>query len=121
MTIRRIFFSRLSINARIGVLEHELRATQPIVIDAELDVNLSQEINDKNIDTVLDYRYIRQAIIDECTREHIHLIEVMADRVNQRILNEFPQVSRVHLRISKPLAFSDCAAVGIEQTNTRES
>jgi dihydroneopterin aldolase len=119
MPTRRIFFSQLSLDARIGILEHELRATQPLHIDAEFDVDISREVNDHNIQTVLDYRLLRQAIVDECTHAHVHLLETLSENLVQRIFNDFPDVLQVKIRISKPLAFSDCAAVGIELQRSR--
>lgn len=116
MSSRRIFFSQLALDARIGILEHELRTTQPLHIDAEFDVAITQDAEDHDIQTVLDYRLLRQAIVDECTRSHVNLLETLSERVAARILKDFPQVQRTHLRISKPSAFSDCAAVGIEIT-----
>ncbi len=119
MNTRRIFFSQLALDARIGILEHELRATQPLHIDAEFDVDIAQEVHDQNIQTVLDYRLLRNAIVDECTHAHVNLLETLSERVVARILNEFPDVQRVKIRISKPLAFSDCNAVGIELQRSR--
>lgn len=119
MPTRRIFFSQLALDARIGILEHELRATQPLHIDAEFDVDITQEVHDQNIATVLDYRMLRNAIVDECTRAHVNLLETLSERVIDRILQEFPEVTSARLRISKPLAFSDCAAVGIELQRSR--
>lgn len=119
MPTRRIFFNQLALDARIGILEHELRATQPLHIDAEFDVDISQEVHDQNIQTVLDYRLLRNAIVDECTRAHVNLLETLSERVVARVLHEFPDVLRVRIRISKPLAFSDCAAVGIELQRSR--
>ena len=119
MHTRRIFFSKLSLDARIGILEHELRATQPLHIDAELDVKITQDVNDQNIQSVLDYRLLRQAIIDVCTKSHINLLETLSEQVVARLLHDFPDVQRVKIRISKPLAFSDCAAVGIELERDR--
>lgn len=120
MITRRIFFSQLALDARIGILDHELRATQPLHIDAEFDVRVSQDVNDQNIQTVLDYRLLRNAIVNECTRTHVNLLETMVERVMDHILTEFPDVQRVRLRISKPLAFSDCNAVGIEAERERQ-
>jgi dihydroneopterin aldolase len=68
---------------------------------------------------VLDYRLLRGAIVDECTRTHVNLLETLIDRVADRLLREFPDVLRLKLRISKPSAFSDCAAVGIEIERAR--
>lgn len=117
--MRRIFIDQLVIAARIGILEHELRATQPIHVNAEFDTVVNQPSNDKDIDSVLDYRQLRQTIIDCCTRQHVNLLETLIEHTAQTILLKFPTIHRVHLRISKPQAFSDCAGVGIEFELTR--
>jgi dihydroneopterin aldolase len=114
MPTRRIFFTQLALDARIGILEHELRATQPLHVDAEFDVDVQQEVQDQDIRTVLDYRLLRSALVDECTRTHVNVLETLIERVAERLLREFPAVLRLKIRISKPLAFSDCAAVGLE-------
>lgn len=119
MTRRRIFFSQLALDARIGILEHELRATQPLHIDMEFDVNVTEPVNDLDISSVLDYRQLRQTVVDECTRRHVNLLETLSERVVSRLFEAFPDVVRIRLRISKPSAFSDCAAVGIEITRER--
>ena len=119
MSTRRIFFSQLALDARIGILEHELRATQPLHIDAEIDVDISQPVHDQNIQTVLDYRLLRNAIVQECTHAHINLLETLIEQVVDRLLRDFAEISRVRIRISKPNAFSDCAAVGIELQRSR--
>lgn len=119
MPTRRIIFEQLALDARIGILEHELRATQPLHIDAEFDVDISTEVHDNDIHTVLDYRELRNAMVDECTRRHVHLLETLADQIVDRVFSEFPDVRQMRIRVSKPLAFSDCAAVGIELQRSR--
>lgn len=119
MPTQKIFFNRLRIDAHIGILEHELRATQLIYVDAELDINTTCKANDLDITTVLDYRKIREAIIEEATRAHVHLVEVLGDMMANRLLTDFPTITRVKVRISKPAAFADCDAVGIEFIKTR--
>lgn len=119
MSTRRIFFSQLALDARIGILEHELRATQPLHIDAEIDVDINQPVHDQNIQTVLDYRLLRNAIVQECTQAHVNLLETLIEQVVDRLLRDFAEISRVRIRISKPNAFSDCAAVGIELQRSR--
>jgi len=119
MPTRRIIFQQLALDARIGILEHELRATQPLHIDAEFDVDISREVHDNDSQTVLDYRDLRNAIVDECTRRHVHLLETLAEQLVDRIFSGFPDVRAIRIRVSKPLAFSDCAAVGIELRRDR--
>lgn len=113
-TLRRIFFDTLTIDAHIGILEHELRATQPIFVDAEFDTLVHQACDDTDIDSVLDYRQLRQTIVDCCTTQHINLLETLIERTAEAIMQRFPDVMRVQLRIRKPQAFTDCAAVGIQ-------
>jgi dihydroneopterin aldolase len=114
MPTRRIILSGLALDARIGILEHELRATQPLHIDAEFDINIVQPVNDHDIRSVLDYRRLRDAIVDECTRARVNLLENLSEQVATRLLAEFGDIQSLRLRISKPMAFSDCTAVGVE-------
>jgi len=111
---RRIIFSRLALDAHIGILEHELRSTQPLHIDADIDVAVHTAVNDHDIASVLDYRAIREAIVAECTQAHVHLIETLIEQVARRLLADFADIRALRLRVSKPMAFSDCAAVGVE-------
>lgn len=114
MELIHIFFERLAIEARVGILERELKNTQRIYVDANIGVHQQHAADDNDISTVLDYRLLRQAIIEECTREHIHLVEVLGQRIGARLLRDFDNVVNVTLRIAKPSAFDDCDAVGIE-------
>lgn len=114
MPTRRIILSGLALDARIGILEHERRATQPLHIDAEFDVDVTRSVDDHDIHSVLDYRRLREAIVEECTQAHVNLIETLTERVAERLLRDFNEVRALRLRISKPMAFSDCAAVGVE-------
>ena len=118
-SVRRVFFTNLELGARIGILEHELRATQPINIDAEFDVLTHHVVDDHNIATVLDYRQLRNTIIEECTQAHVNLLETLVEQVARRLFTDFPDLVRLRLRISKPQAFSDCDAVGIELEQSR--
>jgi len=120
MQTRRIFFSRLAVDSQIGILAHERGARQPLHIDAEFDVAIHAPRGIDDIHDVLDYRRLREAIIDECTRTHVDLLETLCDQLQTRLLADFPDVMSLRLRVGKPLAFADCAAVGIEVTATRE-
>ncbi|WP_028357723.1 dihydroneopterin aldolase [Brackiella oedipodis] len=122
MAITQIFFKQLSVNTSVGVLNHEINKYQRVLIDVSLDITLSDDtINDTDIASVLDYRFIRNAIIEECHQKHVHLIEVLGTQIAQRLIRDFAEVSTVRLRISKPEAFGDCEAVGIECIEHRHS
>ncbi len=120
MPQRRIFFQRLAIDSHIGILDHERGATQPLHVDAEFDVDAAAPTPQDDIREVLDYRRLRETIVDECSRTHVDLIETLCDRLAHRLLREYPEVAALRLRIGKPMAFADCAAVGIEVALRRE-
>ena len=121
MPTRRIFFSQLAIDSRIGILDHERGATQPLHVDAEFEVDAPNTPREDAIREVLDYRRLRESIVDECSRTHVDLLETLCDRLAERLLREYPDVQAVRLRIGKPMAFADCAAVGIEVNVRRET
>ncbi|MBO7411226.1 MAG: SDR family oxidoreductase [Ottowia sp.] len=105
---RRIIVSGLRFDASLGILRRERRAAQPIVVDAELNMG-AQPLRPAHdaIGEVLDYRRVREIIIEECTAEHVNLLESMIGRLAERLLT-LPGVIGVRVKISKPEIFPDC-------------
>ncbi len=105
----------LRFDASLGILEHEKSEPQPIQVDAELNLG-SQPLapRDDDILHVLDYRKVRQIIIDECTSEHVNLLESLIGKLAQRLLL-LPGVRGVRVKIAKLEIFDDCeVAIRIE-------
>ncbi len=118
--LRRIFFDQLTVDAFIGVLPHERQTSQPLIIDAEFDVTVAQAICDEDIGTVLDYRALRLQIIQHCQKGHTNLLETLVETLMNSLFTAHPEIQRIRLRVAKPQAFEDCAAVGIELCRRRE-
>ena len=118
MNTRRVILDDLRVQAPIGMLDHERLAPQLLTIRAEFDTDASRTVDDADIGTVLDYRLLRAALIDETTRTHTDLLETLVERTLARILRDFPAVLSVKIRLCKPHAFDDCA-VCIEQSRHR--
>lgn len=98
----------LRFNASLGILDSEKMAPQPIQVDAEL--NLGQQPllpHEDAINHVLDYRKVRTIIIDECTVEHVNLLETLIGKLAHRLLS-LPNVLGVRVRIVKLEIFDDC-------------
>lgn len=121
MPTRRIIFSKIAVDASIGIIEHERIASQPIHIDANIEIDVTRTQDDMDINSVLDYRSLHDAIVNECTSGHINLLETLTDRVAQRLLRIFPETREVTIRITKPLAFADSSGVAIEVRKQRAS
>jgi dihydroneopterin aldolase len=98
----------LRFNANLGILDHERHAPQPIQVDAELNLGPQPLLpHDDDIHHVLDYRKVRQIIIDECQREHVNLLESMIGKLANRLL-QLPGVIGVRVKIVKLEIFDDC-------------
>jgi dihydroneopterin aldolase len=98
----------LRFNANLGILDHEKTHPQPIQVDAELNLGpQALEPHDDDIKHVLDYRKVRQIIIDECQREHLNLLESMIGKLAHRLLL-LPGVRGVRVKIVKLEIFEDC-------------
>jgi 7,8-dihydroneopterin aldolase/epimerase/oxygenase len=105
----------LRFDANLGILESEKTKPQPIQVDAELNLG-TQRLNpqDDEINHVLDYRKVRQIIIDECTERHINLLESLIGKLASRLM-QLPGVVGVRVKIAKLEIFDDCeVAIAVE-------
>ena len=98
----------LRFNANLGILESEKLAPQPIQVDAELSLGPQPLLpRDDEINHVLDYRKVRKIIIDECTAEHVNLLESLIGKLANRLM-QLPGVQGVRVKIAKLEIFDDC-------------
>ena len=62
----------------------------------------------------MDYRKVRQIIIEECTAEHVNLLETLIGKVARRLMS-LPSVVGVRVKLAKLEIFDDCeVAIRVE-------
>ena|SRR5690348_10006546 len=107
--------SGLRFDASLGILDHEKVQPQPIQVDAELNLGTQPlQPQDDAILHVLDYRKVRRIIIDECTAEHVNLLESLIGKLALRLM-QLPGVLGVRVKIAKLEIFDDCeVAIRVE-------
>ena len=94
--------------ANLGILKTELEAPQPIQVDAELRLQAQPLVpKDDDINHVLDYRRVREIIIEECTAKHVNLLESLIVKLCGRLL-ALDGVLAVRVKITKLEIFDDC-------------
>jgi dihydroneopterin aldolase len=105
----------LRFDASLGILDQEKTAPQPILVDAELNLGPQPLLpRDDDITHVLDYRKVRKIIIDECTAEHVNLLESLIGKLGHRLM-QLPGVVGVRVKIAKLEIFADCeVAIRVE-------
>jgi dihydroneopterin aldolase len=105
----------LRFDANLGILDHEKTSPQPILVDAELNLGTQPLMpSDDDIGHVLDYRKVRRIIIEECTAQHVNLLETLIGKLAHRLMH-LPGVLGVRVRIAKLEIFEDCeVAIRVE-------
>ncbi|MDP2035207.1 MAG: dihydroneopterin aldolase [Polaromonas sp.] len=105
----------LRFDANLGILDQEKTAPQPIQVDAELNLGTQPLLpSDDDISHVLDYRKVRQIIINECRAEHVNLLESLIGKLAHRLML-LPGVLGVRVKIAKLEIFEDCeVAIRVE-------
>ncbi|WP_293449031.1 dihydroneopterin aldolase [Planktotalea sp.] len=84
----------------IGAFQAERDMTQRISFNIVVEVRHASKELDDDVDLILSYDSVTEAIDIELAAERLNLLETLAERVADRILTE-PQAIRVFVRIEK--------------------
>lgn len=107
----KVFVAGLRLQAEIGVYRHEIGKLQPLQVDVELDV---PSASPGRLADTFNYETILKAARSIAESGHIELVETFADRLARACLVD-PRVTRVRVRVEKPLALApDAVAAGAE-------
>lgn len=85
----------------VGVFPGERKTKQPILIDAELSLDIRKAAGSDSMKDALDYRAVHALMKEHLEKSEYFLIEAMAENLAQAILMKFP-VSSVTLLVKKP-------------------
>ncbi len=117
--MRIIHLERLRVQASVGILEHELRSRQLLLVSIVAELPQAPPLPPADdVSHVLDYGLLRGIALEEVGRGHVNMLETLAGRIAQRAL-ALDGVERVRVRVDKPNIFPDCDGVGIEVTQRR--
>jgi dihydroneopterin aldolase len=117
--VDRILLDGMSFHGRHGVRTEERERPQEFKVDIEVDCDLSRPgISDRIEDTV-DYRKIRAIAKEVIEGESHKLIETLATRIADRVL-QLDNVGGVSVRIAKrPESMQPIAAAAVRINRTR--
>jgi dihydroneopterin aldolase len=111
MAVTRILIRNLEIVARIGIHGHEQGMPQPIRVNVELDTKV--RVRSDQVEEVVDYEAIANAIRAIVAEGHINLAETLAERIAATCLAD-ARVSRARIRVEKLHALPGAEAAGVE-------
>ena len=88
------------LEVEIGAFQSERGMTQRICFNVVVEVKPVHKVIDDDVDKILSYDKVTEAISDEVYSERVNLLETLAERIADRILIE-PQAHRAFVRIEK--------------------
>ncbi|MCR8550696.1 dihydroneopterin aldolase [Salipiger sp. P9] len=100
----------------IGAFQAERGHTQRVRFDVVVEVAPAGGLPDDDVDRILSYDRVTEAISAELAAERVNLLETLAERIAERILLE-PQAMRAFVRIEK--LDRGPGALGVEIVRTR--
>jgi len=107
-----VYLSDLRIETIIGIYDWERRVKQTISLNLEMATDVTRAAARDNIEDALDYKAVAKRLIDFVSNSEFLLVETLAERVAQIILNEFG-VSWLRLKVDKPGAIRGARGLGV--------
>ncbi len=105
------------VEVEIGAFQAERGTTQRICFNVVVEVVPFTGPLDDDVDRILSYDRVTEAIAAELAAERLNLLETLAERISERILLE-PQALRVFVRIEK--LDRGPGALGVEIVRSRK-
>ncbi len=112
VTFDRVFIEALEIETIIGIFDWERTQKQIVSLDLEMNADITRASLTDHIDDTLNYKEVAKRLIGFIEQSEFQLVETLAQRCADIILNEFP-VQWLSLRVSKPGAVRGSRAVGV--------
>ena len=104
----------------IGVFPGERKTKQPIIIDAELSLDIRKTAKSDSMKDALDYRDVHGLMKEHVRKSKYFLIEAMAENLAQAMLKKFPiQSVTLTVKKPKPMQKRGGAWAGIKITRSR--
>ncbi|MCB1735533.1 MAG: dihydroneopterin aldolase [Gammaproteobacteria bacterium] len=107
-----IFLRDLRIDTVIGIYGWERQVTQTLVFDLEMGTDIRRAAASDRIEDTLNYKAVAKRVIGFVKESEFELVETLAERVAQLILDEF-EVPWLRLTLNKQGAVRGARDVGL--------
>lgn len=107
-----IFLSEVKVQTKLGVPEWERLLAQTIILDIEINLDLSLACQTDSIADTIDYGAVVGRIRATLHEHSFQLVEALAEHLCQLIIQEFA-AKRVKIKVAKPHILPDLKALGV--------
>ena len=98
-----ICIKNLRVSGILGVYEEERRAERDIIINSRVEYDAQEAVRTDALEDALDYKNIRDSIVNFVQRTKFKLLEKLADGIVQELVKD-ARISKVQLEVDKPHA-----------------
>ncbi len=113
--------NNIRVHSNHGCLKEEMLIGSDYRVDLEIDTDLTNPSKSDKLSETVDYVHLNNIVKDEmATRSN--LLEHVAQRISDRILDELPEVAKVEVAVSKinPPIGGDVESVSVILTRQRQ-
>ena len=105
-----------------GVMEQERRVGGEYLVSLQVEADLSGAVISDAVADTVNYAELYE-VVRRVMAEPSQLLEHVAGRIGQRVLDEFPQVTALTVRVTKcnPPMGADCKGASVEICALRAS
>lgn len=107
-----IFLNEVKVQTKLGVPDWERMVEQTIILDIEIDYDLSKACLSDHVADTIDYGEVVRRIRETLKQNSFKLVEALAEHICQLILKEFKALS-VKVRVAKPAILPGLKALGV--------
>jgi D-erythro-7,8-dihydroneopterin triphosphate epimerase len=93
----------LRVSSILGVYEEERRAKRDIIINARIEYDARAAVRNDSIEDALDYKHIRDRVVDIVHETKFKLIETLGDVIVQELIKD-SRILRLEIEVDKPNA-----------------
>jgi FolB domain-containing protein len=116
----RIHIRDLEIECIIGIQPKERVAKQTVCINIAMACDLSIAASSDRIEDTVDYKDLKDRLLDLVGASDYFLIECMAERIASECLLD-ARICSVNVIVDKPGALTGARSVAVEITRSRQS
>lgn len=94
----------LHVHCIVGIHPHERQNTQDVYLDIKMDFDFAPAAASEDIHKTIDYTGVASAVTNLIVEKKFLLIETMAEKCAQLLLDSYAQIERVAIAVKKPAA-----------------
>ena len=119
----KIYLNGLQFYGYHGALKEENTLGQTFTVDLVLELDLKEAGTNDDLDATVHYGHVYEAVKAVVEGEPLKLIEAVAERVSEKVLQAFPLIHQLTVKVIKPNPPipGHYESVAVEMTRGRES